>query len=117
MKTHADPKELGDALTVWRNDAAALRRSGDERAARILERCADDASAVADEYLTWLSEEDAARRSGWSLLKVRRSITLAFQHTEHVRKMGRNRYQLRACIVPRRQHFEMLRADAQKAAS
>lgn len=115
MNTTAQAPEIGQILTDWRGEAAVLRRRGDERAARLLEQCADEASVAVDEYTVWLTEEEAARRSGWTPSKVRRHA-LTFVHTPHVRHEKRA-YQLRACIVPRRVHLEMLREAARRGAA
>lgn len=115
MTTTAEAPELAQVVTDWRGEAAVLRRRGDTRAAGILEQCADEVAQVADEFTTWLSEDAAARRSGWTLSKVRRHA-LAFLHTPHV-VAEKRAYRLRACIVPRRAHLEMIRAAAQQGAA
>lgn len=115
MNTTAPQPELLQILTDWRGEAAVLRRRGDDRAARILEQCAEEASAVSEDFTQWLSEEDAARRSGWTLSKVRRHA-LAFVQTPHV-QVEKRMYRLRACIVPRRAHLEMIRATGQRGAA
>jgi hypothetical protein len=115
VSTTTETPELVQVVTDWRGEAAVLRRRGDARAATLLEQCADEVSAVSDEYTLWLSEDAAARRSGWTLTKVRRHA-LAFLHTPHV-VMEKRVYRLRACIVPRRAHLEMIRAAAQQGAA
>lgn len=102
--------ELSQVLADWRGDAAVLRRRGDARAAELLEKCASEMAAVADEYTSWLTESQAGLRSGKRPGQVRR-LALQYLHTPHVRPEGRA-YLLRACIVPRRQHLEMIREDA-----
>lgn len=115
MNTTAETPELTQIVADWRGEAAVLRRRGDTRAAVLIEQCADEVSAVAEEYTLWLTEDAAARRSGWTLSKVRRHA-LAFLHTPHVQHEKRT-YRLRACIVPRRAHLEMIRAEAQRGAA
>jgi hypothetical protein len=112
LDTTATAPELAQVVADWRGEAAVLRRRGDSRAATLLEQCASEVAAVSDDFTTWLSEEAAARRSGWTLTKVRRHA-LAFLHTPHVQQEKRA-YRLRACIVPRRAHLEMIRAAAQQ---
>jgi len=65
----------------------------------------------------WRGEAAVLRRRGdaWTLTKVRRHA-LAFLHTPHV-VMEKRVYRLRACIVPRRAHLEMIRAAAQQGAA
>lgn len=113
MNTAAKPKELAADVEEIRAEARSARRLKDERMALVLFEIADR-FAKHEEYTRFMSEEEASARSGWSMSKVRRSITLAHLHTEHVEQIGRNKYRLRACIVPRRQHLEMVRADAQR---
>lgn len=115
MNTTAMPTELAQVVADWRGEAAILRRRGDARAADLLEQCAGEIAAVTEEYTLWLSEDAAARRSGWTLSKVRRHA-LAYLHTPHVQQEKRA-YRLRACIVPRRAHLEMIRAAAQQGAA
>lgn len=115
VSTTAEALELSQVLADWRGEAAVLRRRGDARVADVLEQCAAEVSSIAEEYTAWMTEEAAARRSGWTLSKVRRHA-LAFLHTAHVRQEKRA-YLLRACIVPRRAHLEMIRAAAEKGAA
>jgi hypothetical protein len=111
-RTTAEAPELGQIIADWRGDAAVLRRRGDERMAQALEQCADQAAEVADEFTAWLSVDEATRRSGWAHAKIVRHARLYLQ-TPHVR-VEKRAYFLRACIVPRRQHLEMLREAAQR---
>lgn len=115
MSTSAAVLELYQVLADWRGEAAILRRRGDARVADVLEQCAAEVGGIAEEYTVWMTEEAAARRSGWTLSKVRRHA-LAFLHTPHV-KSEKRAYLLRACIVPRRAHLEMIRAAAEKGAA
>lgn len=115
MNTVATMPELAQVVADWRGEAAVLRRRGDQRAAALLEQCADEVAAVSEEFTGWLTEDAAARRAGWTLTKVRRHA-LAFLHTPHVQQEKRT-YRLRACIVPRRAHLEMIRAAAQQGAA
>jgi hypothetical protein len=108
-------RDLSDVLSDWREDAAILRRRGDARAADLLLQCATDVAGVAEEYTSWLSEAEAQLRSGWTAGQVRRHAR-AFLHTPHV-QAERRAYRLRACIVPRRAHYELLRAAAERGAA
>lgn len=112
MKTTADAPELSQIITDWRGDAAVLRKRGDERTAKVLEQCAEQAAEVSDDFTTFLTVEDAMRRSGWAHAKVVRHARL-YLHTPHVR-VEKRAYLLRACIVPRRQFVEMLREAAER---
>ncbi len=109
------PADLADVIADWREDAAILRRRGEPRTAELLEQCAADVTVVAQEYTAWLSEPEAQLRSGWTAGKVR-SHARAFLHTPHVRAEKKG-YWLRACIVPRRAHYELMREAAQRGAA
>jgi len=108
-------RDLLDVLSDWREDAAILRRRGDARAADLLLQCAADVAAVSEDFTGWLSEREAQLRSGWTAGQIRRHAR-AFLHTPHV-KPERRAYWLRACIVPRRAHYELLRAAAERGAA
>lgn len=112
MKTTADAPELSQVIADWRGDAAVLRKRGDERTAKVLEQCAEQAAEAADDFTAWLSVEEAMRRSGWAHAKVVRHARL-FLHTPHVR-VEKRAYLLRACVVPRRQFVGMLREAAER---
>ena len=53
-----------EVLADYREDAAVLRRTGQEAQAHSPERMAQDVSEAARDYLLFLSEDDAALRSG-----------------------------------------------------
>lgn len=115
MSICAPRPELAGIIADWRGEAAVLRRRGDERTARILEQCAEEAADVTDEFTQWISEAEAARRAGWSGDQVRRHAR-KFLNTSHV-MYEKRQYRLRACIVPRRGHPEMLREAARLGAA
>ena len=111
----ASAPELRNVVADWLGEAAMFRRRGETSVAITLEQCAADVSAVADDFTTWLSEADAARRSGWSGDQIRRHAR-KFLHTPHV-IFEKRAYRLRACIVPRRAHHEMIREAAHQGAA
>lgn len=101
----APKRGLADVINGWRAEAAICHRRGAQATAVVLEGCADEVAAVAEEFTTFLSEHEAVRRSGWSPEKVRRHARL-FLDTPHVRWDGPSKtFTLRACIVPRQSHF------------
>ena len=61
-----EPRTLEQLLADWRGDAQALRRRGHDREADQMERSAEAVSRAAEDYLGWLSEDDALLRSGRS---------------------------------------------------
>jgi hypothetical protein len=116
--TTAAVPELAQIAENWRHEAEVLAKRGDRRTAGILTACADEVLAAAPEFTRFLSEAEATQRSGRTGNQVRR-LALAYLGTPHVRMIrrgGRVMYELRACIVPRRMHLEMVRgAGARRA--
>lgn len=93
--------DLDTVLARWRTDAAALRRNGEPAKAAVLERCAEETETAAAEWLTWLSEEEAAIRSGRSVTWLRARYR-DWQPQGHARQVGRAVRIYRAAVVPRR---------------
>ncbi len=92
--------DLAAILGTMDEDAAVYERNGDTgRAAALRERAAEIRQAARD-FITWLSEDEAMLRSGESRTRVK-SLALRYVAAGHARVVGR-RFQLRACIVPRR---------------
>jgi hypothetical protein len=92
--------DLAAILGTMDEDAAVFERNGDAaRAAALRARAAEIRAAAAD-YITWLTEDEAMLRSGDSRTRVK-SLALKYVQAGHARIVGR-RFQLRACIVPRR---------------
>ena len=100
VSTTAPLPGLQALAETWQHHADVLRTRGDERAARLLVQCAAEMQAASPDCMTWLSEDDASRRSGDTVNQVRRHARL-YRHTHYVR-MIRGRYELLAVIVPRR---------------
>lgn len=96
----AEPRALEQVLADWRGDAQTLRRRGDTRLAEQLERCADEAAAAAEEYIRWLTEDDARLRSGWSLARLRGHFP-TWERQGHGRRDGKRRL-YRMLIIPQR---------------
>lgn len=107
-------RELSDVLADFRGDAAVLRRAGHEREASLREQLAHEVAESAREWLTWLSETDAALRSGRSKAWLRGRFS-DWQRDGHARLVGRDR-QYRACVIPRRSHISSARAAGIEAA-
>lgn len=115
VQTTAPAGELSDVTASWLSEAEVLRRRHQTVPAAILKQCAEDIAAVSEDFTTWLSESEAARRSGWSVAVIRRHAR-KFLHTPHV-VLTRRSFRLRACIVPRRVHQEMLHQSTQLGAA
>jgi hypothetical protein len=116
VSTTAQRLELGQVITDWRGEAAILRRRGDERVAKVLEQCAQDVAAVSEEYVSFLTMPEACRRSGLSPEQMRRHAR-KFLGTPHATYDRRTGYMVRACIVPRRAHAELMREAAMRGAA
>lgn len=97
----APKRELETVIADWRSDAATLRRHGDARQADLLERCADEAAAAAEDWLLWLSEGEAALRAGRSVAWIRGRFE-QLRREGHARQTGRATRIYRACAIPRR---------------
>lgn len=92
------PVTLEQVLADWRESAQALRRTGHGPTADLVERIVRETESAAEEYLRWLSEEDAMLRSG----KRRTWLRARFAEWErggNARRDGRKR-QYRMVIVP-----------------
>lgn len=94
------PKALAELIADWRGDAAVLRRRGDEKQAKVLEECADQAAEAAAEFMTPLSEHDALVRSGWPKHKLRWWFG-KWKRDGYAWEDGDQRFYV-ACVVPPR---------------
>ena len=93
-------RTLEQVLADWRGDAQVLRRQGHEREAAGLERCAGEVVAAAEDYLMWLTEEEAMLRSGRSVAWLRAHFP-EWERAGHTRREGRRRW-YRMLLVPQR---------------
>ncbi len=108
-------RSLEQILADWRGDARVLRRRGDLRLAEQLERCADEAAVAAEDYIRWLTEDDARLRSGWSLARLRRQFPV-WERQGHARRDGRRRL-YRMLVIPQRANTLAAREAGRRAAS
>ena len=109
VASEAPDEGIVQMLTALESDAGVFRRYGDTRIATVLENWAREFSKVCCEFTQWLSEEAAARRSGWTTERVRRHAK-QYRNTEHVR-FKRSRIEVRACIIPRADTISNSRLD------
>ena len=94
--------DLALLIAGWRNDAKTLKRLGaSPEIVRTLERCAQEVAESAEEWLTWLSEHDAAIRAGRSVAWMRARFE-QMRREGHARLTGRATRAYRACAVPRK---------------
>ncbi|HET8771892.1 MAG TPA: hypothetical protein VFM71_12985 [Gemmatimonadaceae bacterium] len=108
-------RDLALVIARWRADEDALRRCGNVVGADLLKRCADEATEAAEEWLTWLSEADAALRSGRSIPWLRARFE-GWKREGHARQTGRTTRVYRAAIVPRRANLVQAAEAGRKAA-
>lgn len=109
-----DTPSLEQVLADHRGDAQVLRRKGHGRDADLVERICDDVARAAEEYLRWISEEDAQLRCGWSRERLRGHFT-EWERQGHARKDGRRRW-YRMLIVPQRANTLAAREAGRRAA-
>lgn len=90
--------DLGDVLADLREEAAILRANGHGPQAATLERACERVQDACPDYLRWLTEGEAALRSG----RAERWLSARFPEWEamgHAKLVKRTRY-YRAIIVP-----------------
>jgi len=92
--------QLEQVLADARERAAILKHEGHPVQARSIEDFADRVASAAEDYLRWLSEDDAALRSGRSASWLR-SRFAEWERQGHARRDGRRRL-YRQVVVPQR---------------
>lgn len=107
--------DLDTILRRWDDDAAALTRNGEPDKAAILVRCAAEVREAADEWLTWISEEQAALRSGRRVEWWRGQFP-ALLKRGHARQVGRAKRVYRLAVVPVRDAILQAAEEGRKAA-
>ncbi len=95
------PETLEQILADARGAAQMLRFTGNTGQAEYLEGLCTRVAAATEEWLTWLSETDAAVRSGRTEDWLRGRFE-ALRRDGHARLVGRRIRQYRACAIPRR---------------
>lgn len=110
-----DTPELSDVLANARGEAAVLRRAGNTGQAGYIDQLCDQVKDAAEDYMRWLSEDDALLKSGWS------SRTLHRRFGDLV-ECGLARWtngarQFRACAIPQRADTVGARARGAKLES
>lgn len=89
---------LETVLADWRQSAQALRRTGHGPTAELLEGLAQEVAQAAEEYLRWLSEDEAmlrsGRRRGWL-----RTRFPEWERAGNARREGRKRV-YRMLVIP-----------------
>ncbi|MBC7844099.1 MAG: hypothetical protein H7099_17450 [Gemmatimonadaceae bacterium] len=106
---------LAALVGSMKDEAFVLRRNGAEELARVKQRDAEAIEAAEPDAVTWITEETARLRSGWTITKVRRHAAM-YQHTGHaIREKGK--WRMLALIIPQRVPQSVLDAAARREAS
>ena len=106
-------RPLEQVLADEREDAASLRRNGEADKAAIIERICDRVQEAAEDYLRWMTEEQAMTKSG----RGQQYFLSRFEEWEalgHARKKGRLR-EYRSVIVPQRVHASVAYEEGKRA--
>lgn len=110
---------LDQVLIDAAEDANRLRLHGHKAQADSIDRLVASVRAAAEDYLTWMSEKDAALRSGRSVTWLRHRFG-QWQRDGHARLRGGHR-EYRTLIVPQAVNLisarEAGRAAARKSAA
>ncbi len=107
-------RTLEQLIADYRSDAQALRRRGYEREAERIERVMADVARAAEDYLTWLTEDEARLRSGRSVRWLRTQFS-EWERAGHARREGR-RGLYRMLVIPQRANTLAAREAGRRAA-
>ena len=110
----AELRPLEQVLSDWRGDAQVLRRQGHDSEAELIERFAEDVARAAEDYLRWLSEEEALLRSGRSR-KWLRSHFPEWERAGQARRDKRRR-SYRMLAIPQRANAVAAQEAGRRAA-
>jgi hypothetical protein len=109
---------LEEVLANWAERASTLRLCGHPSQAEMVDAIVDEVRASAEDWLTWLHEDDAVLRSGRSHDWFRHRFA-DWAARDLARQDGRKR-RYRAVVVPQRVNLEAAREqgrrDAEEAA-
>lgn len=105
---------LEQVLADARGELPVLRRRNGSWSAKDIEEFIDRVAAATEEWTTWLSEGDAAVRSGLTPTTLRGRFE-GLRRDGHARLNGRAR-QYRACAIPRRTNLTNAAARGREAA-
>jgi hypothetical protein len=107
-------KSLEQVLADAREELPILARRNATWSVKDIGEFIDAVALAAEEWLTWLSETDAAIRSGYSETTLRGRFE-QLRRDGHARLNGKHR-QYRACAVPRRANVVAAAARGRDAA-
>lgn len=107
-------RSLEQVLADSREDAEVLRRRGHVHDAELMTKICDEIAAAAEDYLMWVSEEDAMLRSNRSREWLRSQFP-EWERLGHARREGRRR-RYRLLVVPVRANLTAAAAAGREAA-
>lgn len=110
----SEARTLEQVIADARGEAAVLRANRASFSVERVEELLADVVAGAEEWLTFLSESDAAIRCGYSAGWLRQRFE-GWRREGHARMNGQHR-QYRQCIVPRRANTVHAAARGREAA-
>lgn len=105
---------LEQVLSDLREEAQVLRKHRDTRVADVMDAITDRVKRAAEDYITWLEEDDAMLRSAHSRRWFRAQF--ATWASEGNAKKEAGRYYYRQHIVPQRANLSAAREDARETA-
>ena len=105
---------LEQVLSDLRGEAAVLRKHGDARVADVMDGIVDRVKRAAEDYITWLEEDDAMMRSAHQRRWFRAQFPTWAAEGNAKKESGKHYY--RQIIVPQRANLSAAREDARRAA-
>lgn len=104
---------LEQVLSDLRGEAAVLRKHGDARVADVMDGIVDRVKAAAEDYITWLEEDDAMLRSAHQRRWFRNQFAM-WAAAGNAKREGR-KYYYRQLVVPQRANISAARASGREA--
>lgn len=104
---------LEQVLADLRGEAAVLRKHKDSRVAEVIDDIVDRVKDAAEDYITWLEEDDAMLRSNHQRRWFRQQYPT--WEAEGNAKRENGRYYYRMCVVPQRANASAAYAAGRQA--
>ena len=104
---------LEQVLADLRGEAAVLRKHGDARVADVMDALTDRVKTAAEDYITWLEEDDAMLRSAHQRRWFRNQFPTWAAEGNAKKEAGR--YYYRMCVIPQRANLSAARAAGRDA--
>ncbi|HET7552228.1 MAG TPA: hypothetical protein VFK04_13130 [Gemmatimonadaceae bacterium] len=105
---------LEQVLSDLREEAQVLRKHHDTRVADVMDAITDRIKTAAEDYITWLEEDDAMLRSAHQRRWFRNQYP-TWAAEGNAKKEG-GKYYYRQIIVPQRANLSAAREDAREMA-